>query len=59
MEKHNRLLFMRFHGIAELICVLKTLPFVTIFNLIKYASTLTGFSFAQPPTGREYAGRTG
>ena len=42
---------------AALFCSFKTLCSFAVFHLIKKASTHTGFSFAQPPTGREYAGR--
>ena len=48
---------MRFHGMAGLLCFLKNHFHLSLFSTNKNASTLTGFSFAQPPTGREYAGR--
>ena len=69
MEKHNRPLFMRFHGMAVIILrqskhsgfYCPDYPHHIFLNRIflKMPVPITGFSFTQPPTGREYAGRTG
>ena len=50
---------MHFHGMAAFLQFLETLISFSMAIFYKNASTHTGFSFAQPPTGREYAGWDG
>jgi len=58
-EKTQPYTAMRFHGMAELFCsLIDHFPTLSL-SIWKAPVPLTGFSFAQPPTGREYAGRIG